>query len=233
MSIKEKEYYFHFFFFLMIRRPPRSTLFPYTTLFRSPPVDCTVGSATAGRRAGSTCSPIHKGGRLLQGSIEVEAEPGGVLDAGQRAPLPRRTEEKLHIAGGTQKRRDHRSHRGQSLLDASGCHSVQGLEPGLRLGDHSAPAHVTAARFELGLHQQDEFRSRRGAQDQGTQGQPQGDERKIGCDQVRSVRELVRLEVAYVGSLQNRDPRVVSQSPVELSISNVDRHHVSGSAIEQ
>src|SRR6266853_4510996 len=37
--------YFHFFlfhllfffFFLMIRRPPRSTLFPYTTLFRSHP----------------------------------------------------------------------------------------------------------------------------------------------------------------------------------------------------
>src|SRR5256885_13176460 len=27
--------YFLFFFFLMIRRPPRSTLFPYTTLFRS------------------------------------------------------------------------------------------------------------------------------------------------------------------------------------------------------
>src|SRR6266571_8419193 len=26
-----------FFFFLMIRRPPRSTLFPYTTLFRSSP----------------------------------------------------------------------------------------------------------------------------------------------------------------------------------------------------
>src|SRR3989475_13173478 len=25
----------YFFFFLMIRRPPRSTLFPYTTLFRS------------------------------------------------------------------------------------------------------------------------------------------------------------------------------------------------------
>src|SRR3712207_7305554 len=27
--------YLIFFFFLMIRRPPRSTLFPYTTLFRS------------------------------------------------------------------------------------------------------------------------------------------------------------------------------------------------------
>src|SRR6266496_5740857 len=29
-------FFFIFFFFLMIRRPPRSTLFPYTTLFRSP-----------------------------------------------------------------------------------------------------------------------------------------------------------------------------------------------------
>src|SRR2546426_5283820 len=28
-------FYYFFFFFLMIRRPPRSTLFPYTTLFRS------------------------------------------------------------------------------------------------------------------------------------------------------------------------------------------------------
>src|SRR5256885_13144397 len=33
------------FFFLMIRRPPRSTLFPYTTLFRSPP-DCTSARVT-------------------------------------------------------------------------------------------------------------------------------------------------------------------------------------------
>src|SRR2546430_8913531 len=30
-----------FFFFLMIRRPPRSTLFPYTTLFRSCAGKCT------------------------------------------------------------------------------------------------------------------------------------------------------------------------------------------------
>src|SRR5687768_18293418 len=31
--------FFVFFFFLMIRRPPRSTLFPYTTLFRSRAVE--------------------------------------------------------------------------------------------------------------------------------------------------------------------------------------------------
>src|SRR5256885_1605767 len=32
-------HYSFFFFFLMIRRPPRSTLFPYTTLFRSAVID--------------------------------------------------------------------------------------------------------------------------------------------------------------------------------------------------
>src|SRR5476649_2961279 len=32
-----------FFFFLMIRRPPRSTLFPYTTLFRSNRAPATNG----------------------------------------------------------------------------------------------------------------------------------------------------------------------------------------------
>src|SRR5439155_2798083 len=36
-----------FFFFLLIRRPPRSTLFPYTTLFRSPG----AGDGPGARRA--------------------------------------------------------------------------------------------------------------------------------------------------------------------------------------
>src|SRR2546428_6746358 len=37
------------FFFLMIRRPPRSTLFPYTTLFRSDQVSLNVGGGRAWR----------------------------------------------------------------------------------------------------------------------------------------------------------------------------------------
>src|SRR6266496_1901069 len=40
-------YVFFFFFFLMIRRPPRSTLFPYTTLFRSHPRDPGPDAAAA------------------------------------------------------------------------------------------------------------------------------------------------------------------------------------------
>src|SRR6266481_6804256 len=37
-----------FFFFLMIRRPPRSTLFPYTTLFRSRRLALTFPSSAVG-----------------------------------------------------------------------------------------------------------------------------------------------------------------------------------------
>src|SRR2546422_7251514 len=53
-----------FFFFLMIRRPPRSTLFPYTTLFRSPVVErlSTRGSAPALERTRVT----EAGARSLQ-----------------------------------------------------------------------------------------------------------------------------------------------------------------------
>src|SRR2546428_1550598 len=46
-----------FFFFLMIRRPPRSTLFPYTTLFRSCTADSNMDNAGhASNGAGNGCS---------------------------------------------------------------------------------------------------------------------------------------------------------------------------------
>src|SRR2546430_1410873 len=43
--------FFFFFFFLMIRRPPRSTLFPYTTLFRSTGTGPTVASGAVATAA--------------------------------------------------------------------------------------------------------------------------------------------------------------------------------------
>src|SRR5437660_9283271 len=46
-----------FFFFLMIRRPPRSTLFPYTTLFRSWPPGTPASCAT--RSSPTTPSPAR------------------------------------------------------------------------------------------------------------------------------------------------------------------------------
>src|SRR2546427_7795584 len=43
-----------FFFFLMIRRPPRSTLFPYTTLFRS----AVTAGRTVAENPGSAYNPL-------------------------------------------------------------------------------------------------------------------------------------------------------------------------------
>src|SRR3712207_8426913 len=58
-------------FFLMIRRPPRSTLFPYTTLFRSYPEELTVLEAC-----------FHRGNdvveliREYERCMETEGHPG-------------------------------------------------------------------------------------------------------------------------------------------------------------
>src|SRR2546425_5496799 len=63
-----------FFFFLMIRRPPRSTLFPYTTLFRSHPVARSVprraGSLPAGASAGDVRHRVRDGGGAPRGRSE-------------------------------------------------------------------------------------------------------------------------------------------------------------------
>src|SRR2546430_10391664 len=74
------------FFFLMIRRPPRSTLFPYTTLFRS------SGSSGLDQRADPALplqcdSPQahHSALRALRARGPVPRERGSVpLDGGER-----------------------------------------------------------------------------------------------------------------------------------------------------
>src|SRR5215204_7272918 len=53
--------FFVFFFFLMIRRPPRSTLFPYTTLFRSRDADPGVRHAGRHRVCPGVRHPLRPG----------------------------------------------------------------------------------------------------------------------------------------------------------------------------
>src|SRR5215510_16297812 len=52
---------FFFFFFLMIRRPPRSTLFPYTTLFRSPDRRQGRGAAGSDHHRPAGCEQVLAG----------------------------------------------------------------------------------------------------------------------------------------------------------------------------
>src|SRR2546423_14042534 len=62
-----------FFFFLMIRRPPRSTLFPYTTLFRSKSVH-------------GVLNPTYQAGLrrdAVQPDIEAERKKRDEIEAGK------------------------------------------------------------------------------------------------------------------------------------------------------
>src|SRR6266508_6992791 len=60
-------FFFFFFFFLMIRRPPRSTLFPYTTLFRSP----------ACPAPGARCGVVEPGGEADRPRAGPRVLPAG------------------------------------------------------------------------------------------------------------------------------------------------------------
>src|SRR3712207_9458969 len=64
-------YLYYTFFFLMIRRPPRSTLFPYTTLFRS------ARGAPARRVARSARSPRAGRTRPPRTGRDAEGNRGG------------------------------------------------------------------------------------------------------------------------------------------------------------
>src|SRR6267142_3136380 len=72
--------YLFLFFFLMIRRPPRSTLFPYTTLFRSPVARLRSGKPPQTVRSQRTC-------RLTDGKCELRAT--GRQPAIRNPPAPR------------------------------------------------------------------------------------------------------------------------------------------------
>src|SRR2546425_6673833 len=78
---------FLFFFFLMIRRPPRSTLFPYTTLFRSVSEKRATSRAlpARARRAGVGVRTLCRAGHSRRGH---PTNRGG--DGLQLSPPPNR-----------------------------------------------------------------------------------------------------------------------------------------------
>src|SRR3712207_8349133 len=62
-------------FFLMIRRPPRSTLFPYTTLFRSQTERVRAG-ATEYQRSGTRCTVGNADGAEVDAFNEADEARG-------------------------------------------------------------------------------------------------------------------------------------------------------------
>src|SRR3989304_2165961 len=80
------------FFFLMIRRPPRSTLFPYTTLFRSPRRRVLLEGPQGPPIAGGGLGRVR---RVLVPPRPGLREPGGPAERARgrrrpaRVPVPR------------------------------------------------------------------------------------------------------------------------------------------------
>src|SRR3712207_8250080 len=82
-------------FFLMIRRPPRSTLFPYTTLFRS--LEVPVPGLVHRARQRDVEADF---GDLVVGPEHVLAEPGdeGMRDEVNESPDPLRVRSEEHTS---------------------------------------------------------------------------------------------------------------------------------------
>src|SRR5580700_11310106 len=96
-----------FVFFLMIRRPPRSTLFPYTTLFRSPRHYCSdrhalhLGNLAIGeplkhdeeeRRALILGEIVQRAGNIAAAGVRTRHRRVAVLDRRQDRPARQRTQ---------------------------------------------------------------------------------------------------------------------------------------------
>src|SRR5215213_4928927 len=96
-------FFFFFFFFLMIRRPPRSTLFPYTTLFRSPG----ARRVTSERLASTvTAGPSASGpGRSEEHTSELQSLTNLVCRLLLEKKKTTRQGRDRHTGGGVQRQR--------------------------------------------------------------------------------------------------------------------------------
>src|SRR3712207_7434984 len=82
----------------MIRRPPRSTLFPYTTLFRSRPqvavvVDLGCQHRQCRHETCTTYPPTHLSRTAGQAGSSVSPQPNGAAESRGPAESSRRSEE--------------------------------------------------------------------------------------------------------------------------------------------
>src|SRR6266536_5523306 len=101
--------FFLFFFFLMIRRPPRSTLFPYTTLFRSQAARfCSAlsGLVVLAMAMGASGKKVL-GWRSEEHTSELQSR----VDLGCRLLLEKKKNEIIHIPPAKKKKHKQKVHR--------------------------------------------------------------------------------------------------------------------------
>src|SRR2546426_1262025 len=147
----------YFFFFLMIRRPPRSTLFPYTTLFRSHPAAALRGDVlTASESRAARCDRAAP----PAGLAPRPGEPPGpsVVERAARAPRRRGGLRGRPATGlrGAGEHHAHRTARGAGVAARGG----RGAAPRAERGGIRRPGAGRAARSRRALHLGGAFHAR-------------------------------------------------------------------------
>src|SRR6266581_4580734 len=117
-------------FFLMIRRPPRSTLFPYTTLFRSPPAP-----SRSGRRAGGGATARNPPSAAGRRSEEHTPELQSPVHLVCRLLLEKKKPPGRH-RGAPRLKTDARDRGPAGVLEAAGAH--RRTDQAVRVGQRAA-----------------------------------------------------------------------------------------------
>src|SRR5260370_8210205 len=104
-----------YFFFLMIRRPPRSTLFPYTTLFRS--MFGAIAGGIASALAGGAMSKLFGGGqKAASGGIQGDVLATSKSKIGRA--VQQECRDRSRMPSSPLKKKNHPSHQHLALYIA-------------------------------------------------------------------------------------------------------------------
>src|SRR3989449_7026904 len=144
------------FFFLMIRRPPRSTLFPYTTLFRSQRQPHLLKRSARRARSRRPHADRHVPRTERRG---LHRDPGPDLDRGKGRPAPRLEHERRVPGGGDDsgaapgagrtERQCHHVHRDVDAPDAGVGEPMTPGEPVAEAGNEERIAYTERREHDL------------------------------------------------------------------------------------
>ena len=123
-------------------------------------------------------------------------------------------------------------HRGAAALAGELSDRAYALLAQIGVADDAAAAHAIATDLKLWFHHHNSIEVIGCAVNQCRQNLRQLDEREIGREQIRPIRELVGVELTGVGALEDMNPWILTQRPSQFAVTNVDRDHLSGAALK-
>jgi hypothetical protein len=141
-------------------------------------------------------------------------------------------EEELDVPFRTGDRRGRRGYRRQSYLTRRGGHFVNDAGLDGRIANHTF-ADFAASRFELRFDERNDVALRTYDWRHHRQDLSQRDEGDVNRHDVDRAGKIGRLQVSGIEMLDDEDPRIVAQRPIDLPMANVERDDVCGASFEK